>query len=103
MNLLLPDSGLLFWMTIIFAIVFFVLAKFGFPEVPASAYAADRDIRNGHQTFLIDGQTLRQYNGGTCDDPRIGVGDIRDSQIGTCHQRIDDSGDNAFWSIYGLP
>ena len=30
MNLLLPDSGLLFWMTIIFAIVFFVLAKFGF-------------------------------------------------------------------------
>ena len=31
MNLMLPDSGLLFWMTIIFAIVFFVLAKFGFP------------------------------------------------------------------------
>ena len=33
MNLLLPDSGLLFWMTIIFAIVFFVLAKFGFPMI----------------------------------------------------------------------
>ena len=33
MNLLLPDSGLLFWMTIIFAIVFFVLAKFGFPVI----------------------------------------------------------------------
>ena len=33
MNLLLPDSGLLFWMTIIFAIVFFVLAKFGFPII----------------------------------------------------------------------
>ena len=33
MNLLLPDSGLLFWMTIIFALVFFVLAKFGFPMI----------------------------------------------------------------------
>ena len=33
MNLLLPDSGLLFWMTIIFLIVFFILAKFGFPVI----------------------------------------------------------------------
>ncbi len=33
MNLLLPDSGLIFWMTIIFAIVFFILAKFGFPVI----------------------------------------------------------------------
>lgn len=33
MNLLLPDSGLLFWMTIIFAIVFVLLAKFGFPVI----------------------------------------------------------------------
>lgn len=33
MNLMLPDSGLLFWMTIIFLIVFFILAKFGFPII----------------------------------------------------------------------
>lgn len=33
MSLLLPDSGLLFWMILIFAIVFFVLAKFGFPVI----------------------------------------------------------------------
>ena len=33
MNLMLPDSGLIFWMTIIFASVFFVLAKFGFPII----------------------------------------------------------------------
>ena len=33
MNLMLPDSGLLFWMTIIFVIVFFILAKFGFPII----------------------------------------------------------------------
>lgn len=33
MNLLLPDTGLLFWMVIIFALVFFLLAKFGFPVI----------------------------------------------------------------------
>lgn len=33
MNILLPDTGLLFWMTVIFAVVFFVLAKFGFPVI----------------------------------------------------------------------
>lgn len=33
MNLMLPDTGLLFWMTVIFAIVFFILAKFGFPII----------------------------------------------------------------------
>ena len=33
MSLITPDFGLLVWMTIIFAIVFFVLAKFGFPII----------------------------------------------------------------------
>ena len=33
MSLMTPDGGLLFWMTIIFLIVFFILAKFGFPVI----------------------------------------------------------------------
>ncbi len=33
MSLLLPDSGLLFWMLLSFGIVFFVLAKYGFPVI----------------------------------------------------------------------
>ena len=33
MSLITPDFGLLFWMTLIFGIVFFVLAKFGFPVI----------------------------------------------------------------------
>ena len=33
MNLVTPDSGLLFWMVIIFGIVFFILWKFGFPII----------------------------------------------------------------------
>ncbi|HAZ74389.1 MAG TPA: ATP synthase F0 subunit B [Rikenellaceae bacterium] len=33
MSLITPDFGLLVWMTLIFAIVFFILAKFGFPAI----------------------------------------------------------------------
>ena len=33
MSLITPDFGLLVWMTLIFGIVFFILAKFGFPAI----------------------------------------------------------------------
>ncbi len=33
MDLMLPDTGLLFWMTVIFGLVLFILAKFGFPMI----------------------------------------------------------------------
>jgi len=36
MNLVTPDFGLLFWMVVIFGIVFFLLAKFGFPIITDS-------------------------------------------------------------------
>ncbi|MCQ2118677.1 MAG: F0F1 ATP synthase subunit B [Bacteroidales bacterium] len=36
MSLVTPDFGLLVWMTLIFGIVFFVLAKWGFPMITAS-------------------------------------------------------------------
>ena len=33
MGLLTPDPGLLFWMIVTFGVVFFILAKYGFPVV----------------------------------------------------------------------
>ncbi len=33
MSFLLPDAGLLFWMLIVFGVVFFILAKYGFPVI----------------------------------------------------------------------
>ena len=36
MSLITPDFGLLVWMTLIFGIVFFVLAKWGFPMITSS-------------------------------------------------------------------
>jgi len=36
MSLVTPEFGLLFWMVLIFGIVFFLLAKFGFPVISKS-------------------------------------------------------------------
>jgi F-type H+-transporting ATPase subunit b len=36
MSLVTPEFGLLFWMVVIFGIVFFLLAKFGFPIISKS-------------------------------------------------------------------
>ena len=36
MSLITPDFGLIVWMTLIFGIVFFVLAKWGFPMITGS-------------------------------------------------------------------
>lgn len=46
MNLMLPDSGLLFWMTIIFVIVFLILAKFGFPVITEMVAKRTRRIED---------------------------------------------------------
>lgn len=33
MSLITPDFGLIFWMVVIFGVVFFILARFGFPVI----------------------------------------------------------------------
>ncbi len=53
MDLLIPDSGLLFWMTLVFLIVFFILWKFGFPAIvkmvnERKAYI-DESIKKAHE------------------------------------------------------
>ena len=43
MSLITPDFGLIVWMTLIFGIVFFILAKWGFPMITDSVQKrADR-------------------------------------------------------------
>ena len=44
MSLLVPDSGLLFWMVLSFGIVFVVLAKFGFPVITKMVEERNRYI-----------------------------------------------------------
>ena len=53
MNLLLPESGLLFWMTIIFAIVFFLLAKFGFPIITGMVEKRNQRINDSLEAARV--------------------------------------------------
>ena len=62
MNLLLPDSGLLFWMTIIFAIVFFVLAKFGFPVITGMVEKRGRRISDSLEAARKAEEALEHLN-----------------------------------------
>ncbi|MDD7258397.1 MAG: F0F1 ATP synthase subunit B [Prevotellaceae bacterium] len=53
MSLLLPDTGLLFWMTLVFLIVFSILWKFGFPVIikmvnDRKAYI-DESLKKAHE------------------------------------------------------
>ena len=56
MNLVTPDFGLLFWMVVIFGIVFFLLAKFGFPIITSSVEKRSDKIARS----LKDADTLRE-------------------------------------------
>ena len=53
MNLLLPESGLLFWMTIIFAIVFILLAKFGFPIITGMVERRNQRINDSLEAARV--------------------------------------------------
>ena len=44
MNLVTPDGGLLFWMTLIFLLLFFVLARYGFPVITGMVEKRNRHI-----------------------------------------------------------
>lgn len=62
MNLMLPDSGLLFWMTIIFAIVFFILAKFGFPMIIGMVEKRNKRINDSLEAARVAEEAIAQLN-----------------------------------------
>lgn len=53
MSLLIPDSGLLFWMSLVFVIVFCILLKWGFPVITNMVNERkafiDESLKNAHE------------------------------------------------------
>lgn len=58
MDLMMPDSGLLFWMTIIFALVFFILAKFGFPIITSMVEKRNKRIADSLEAARVAEEAL---------------------------------------------
>ena len=53
MQLITPDAGLLFWMVVIFGLVFFLLAKFGFPIITSMVdkrnATIEKSLKDAHE------------------------------------------------------
>lgn len=58
----MPESGLIFWMTIIFAIVFFVLAKFGFPVITGMVEKRSRRINDSLEAARVAEEAIENLN-----------------------------------------
>ena len=55
---MLPDSGLLFWMTVIFGLVLFILAKFGFPLITGMVEKRNKRISDSLEAARIAEEAL---------------------------------------------
>ncbi len=62
MSLITPDSGLLFWMVVIFGIVFFILAKFGFPVITSMVRKRTESINDALKKADEAWKTLADLN-----------------------------------------
>ncbi|MBR5108091.1 MAG: F0F1 ATP synthase subunit B [Bacteroidales bacterium] len=53
MQLITPDAGLLFWMVVIFGLVFFLLARFGFPIITSMVEkrnaTIEKSLKDAHE------------------------------------------------------
>lgn len=79
MSLITPDIGLLFWMVIIFGVVFFLLARFGFPVITRSVEKRNNHIRDSlaaAEQARLSLETLQADQQKLIDDARAEQGRI---------------------------
>ena len=65
MNLVTPDTGLLFWMVIIFGLLFFILARFGFPIITSMVEkrnaAIDKSLKDVDEAEALMVATMKEH------------------------------------------
>ena len=65
MQLITPDTGLLFWMVVIFGLVFFLLAKFGFPIITSMVdkrnATIEKSLKDAHEIEARMGQMVEEH------------------------------------------
>ncbi len=66
MNLVTPDTGLLFWMVVIFALLFFILARFGFPIITSMVEkrnaAIDKSLKDADEVEALMVATMKEHD-----------------------------------------
>ena len=65
MNLVTPDTGLLFWMVVIFGLVFFLLWKFGFPIITEMVEkrngTIEKSLKDAREIEVRMGQMVEEH------------------------------------------
>lgn len=94
MSLITPDFGLLVWMTLIFGIVFFILAKFGFPVITSMV---DKRAEHIEQALKDAEKAHAELEGmqSTCqkmlEETRVRQAEMLDTASKTSRQMIEDA------------
>lgn len=102
MNLLSPDFGLFFWMLLSFLIVFFILAKFGFPVITKMVSDREEYIKNSldnaqkanEQLASITQQSEELVNAAKSEQVKIlkEAADTRDRIIAEAREQAKEAG-----------
>lgn len=102
MNLLSPDFGLFFWMLLSFLIVFFILAKFGFPVITKMVSEREEYIKNSldnaqkanEQLASITQQSEELVNAAKSEQVKIlkEAADTRDRIIAEAREQAKEAG-----------
>ena len=65
MQLITPDTGLLFWMVVIFGLLFFLLWKFGFPIITEMVEkrnaTIEKSLKDAHEIEARMGQMVEEH------------------------------------------
>jgi F-type H+-transporting ATPase subunit b len=102
MDLLIPDSGLLFWMTLVFIIVFLILLKWGFPSIVKMVNARkkniDESIRHAHEAdeklanIQKEGESILQESREKQAQILKDAADTRDAIVGKAQDKAKEEG-----------
>jgi F-type H+-transporting ATPase subunit b len=102
MDLLIPDSGLLFWMTLVFLIVFLILWKWGFPAIvkmvnDRKAYIDD-SLKKAHEAneklanIQKEGESILQQAREKQAAILKEASDTRDAIVGKAQEKAKEEG-----------
>ena len=102
MDLLIPESGLLFWMTLVFVIVFLILWKWGFPAlvkmVNDRKSFIDESLRKAHEAnerlanIQKEGESLLQQAREKQAEILREAATTRDAIVGQAQEKAKDEG-----------
>ena len=79
MSLITPDFGLLVWMTLIFSIVLFILAKWGFPMITRSVRERAERISASIRKAKEDAEAIRAKAEAEATERLDGLNEERDA------------------------